>query len=401
MAIEIEPGDSGAVHVAIIVNSYPPRLGGLESHVFQLANAVRAAGARVTVVTLDVTPSDVDEDGIRVVRLRRHVPVASVISFPAWGTARRLSILLSTTGATVVSTHTRFFPMSYVGLRAARLAGIPVIHTEHGAGFVRTPSRVIQLASRLVDLSVGRTVLRRAAAVLAVSAPVAEFVSALARRESVIFPNALRMEDWPAFADDAPPTGIAFIGRLVGGKGWEEFVDVAATLLTEPEFDGLQVHMLGDGPDRENLRTRIRSRGIDGSIHLYGHADTAVIRSVLHGSVLVNPSRLAEGFQITLLEAAASGAQIVSFPVPSVAPIRADGGPVREVRELSLQPLIDGVRDALRRPLPAMPRPVLEAHWAWASRAREYLAIVSRLHGGDTMQTPGAPTRPEDVTGRE
>lgn len=379
MAAEARDAHPDRVHIAIIVNSYPPRLGGLESHVFQMANELTDLGAKVTVISLASRASDGIEQGVRVIRLRMHLKIASVISFPAWGTGRRLSKLLADEGVDVVSTHTRFFPMSYVGLRAAQSRGVPVIHTEHGAGFVKSPSKLIQLASRTVDVTLGRTVLREASRVLAVSQPGVQFVAELAGVDASVFHNALRLEDWPDDHDDHSPTGIAYLGRLVGGKGWEDFVDVAAELILNRGFEELAVHILGDGPDFDSLRARIRSRGIEESVQLYGHADVQTIRATLRDSVLVNPSRLAEGFQITLLEAAAAGAQIVSFPVPSVQPLISDGGPVREIADRTFGSLVEGVADALRNPLPRMSRSTLETRWSWTMRAREYLDIVDSL----------------------
>jgi glycosyltransferase involved in cell wall biosynthesis len=388
--VDTEADQTNRECVALIVNSYPPRLGGLESHVFRLANELTKLGVGVLVVCLADEASDTIESGVRVIRLRMHVPIASVISFPAWGTGRRLGRLLRTAGVTVVSTHTRFFPMSYVGMRAARRAGIPVIHTEHGAGFVNSPSFVIRVASRLVDLSMGRVVLGRANQVLAVSRPVADFVRRLANVDSIIFHNALQLDDWMPAGDRHSPAGIVYLGRIVGGKGWEEFVDLAADLIRNRGFGTLPVHILGDGPDFSALRDRIRSLGIEESVFLHGQSDVATIRTVLHGSVLVNPSRLAEGFQITLLEAAAAGAQIVSFPVPSVGPLLLDGAPIREVARGSSTGLADAVAEALLNPLPPMNAGNLEAHWSWPTRANEYLLIVGAVRRAESAKSDRA-----------
>ncbi|WP_166788264.1 MULTISPECIES: glycosyltransferase family 4 protein [unclassified Cryobacterium] len=365
--------------MAIIVNSYPPRLGGLESHVIQLATELKSAGARVLVICLAEKASDTLEAGVRVIRLKMHFPIASVISFPAFGTTRRLSRLLVNEDINLVSTHTRFFPMSYVGLRAAASRRIPVIHTEHGAGFVKNPSNMIQMFSRLVDLTFGRFVLRGAAQVLAVSEQSAQFVSYLAGIDARVFPNALQMENWPRSGDSPTLNGIAFLGRLVPGKGWETVIDVAAELIKVRGFDDLVVHILGDGPDADAVIARVRLRGIEQSVQIHGHAQLEEVRDALRRSVLVNPSELAEGFQVTLLEAVAAGAQIVSYPVPSVPPLLADGGPVRLVSRESFDNLVDSVQDALRNPMPPMSRAVLEARWSWRIRSREYLALARRV----------------------
>ncbi|WP_422386389.1 glycosyltransferase [Cryobacterium breve] len=102
---------------------------------------------------------------------------------------------------------------------------------------------------------------------------------------------------------------------------------MATELICTRGFEQFAVQILGYGPDFDAMRARIRSRGIAKSVRVYGHADVQTIRSALHDSVLVSRSRLPKGFQITLLEAAAAGAQIVSFPVPKVHYLSSDGCP--------------------------------------------------------------------------
>ncbi|MEB0292684.1 hypothetical protein QN351_19510, partial [Cryobacterium sp. 10C2] len=84
-----------------------------------------------------------------------------------------------------------------------------------------------------------------------------------------------------------PPNGIAFLGRLVGGKGWETVIDVAVELITKRGFDDLVVHVLGDGPESELLRLYVQASGIASSVQIHGHAHVATIRSALERSVLV------------------------------------------------------------------------------------------------------------------
>ena len=187
--------------IAMIVNSYPPRLGGLESHIHNLAHGLAKQGHRVWVLTISDSPGRRTDDGVRVLTGRSHLPVAEVISFPSPGARRAITGFLRAQAIDVVSTHTRFFPMSLIGLRAAHAAGVPVIHTEHGSGFVATPSPVIALGSRVVDLTAGRYVLRRAERVLAVSPQAAAFVKRLGGVDADVFYNAIAPS---AYADRAP-----------------------------------------------------------------------------------------------------------------------------------------------------------------------------------------------------
>src|SRR5690606_18310914 len=171
--------------------NYPPRTGGVEQHVRALASELTARGNDVAVVTLG-TPTGWRQDGkIEVLTLPERFRISDILGFPFLGTRRRLTRMLRERSVDVVSVHTRFFPMSAVGWRAARAAGIPVIHTEHGSDHVKSDSRVITAASRAVDFTIGRAVLRGADRVLGVSEDVVAFVRRLAGVDADVFYNAI------------------------------------------------------------------------------------------------------------------------------------------------------------------------------------------------------------------
>lgn len=364
-------------HIAFVVNNYPPRVGGVEKHVGALATHLVALGHRVTVFTLSDEPGVSTEGGIRVHRLPRRFPVAGVISFPPLGTTRRLTAALREHGVTVVSTHTRFFPMTWVGVRAARRSGIPVLHTEHGSDHVRSASPLVGSASRLVDRTLGRRALRRSSQILAVSKDAAAFVERLSGRESRLFMNAIDLAEWsvPAERRDAPPTRLVFVGRLVPGKGWEAFLSTCAALQDTLRERKADAHVLGGGPDLDRCRDEVKALGIADLVRVHGAVDSDLVREMLTGAVLVNTSVLAEGFGITVLEAVAVGAQVVSYPVPAAAALLDDGAPVRVVDPASVDDLARAAAEALEHPAPPLPEDALAA-WSWQTRSREYAEIV-------------------------
>lgn len=364
-------------HIAIVVNNFPPRVGGLEKHVSALAYQLLALGHRVTVFTVSGEPGVAVESGVRVHRLPRRFPIADVISFPPLGTTRRLTSALRDQGVSVVSTHTRFFPLTWIGIRAARRAGVPSVHTEHGSDYVRSPSRVIEFASRMVDLTLGRNALRRATQVLAVSKDAASFVKRLSGRDAELFHNAIDLAEWsvPASARPARPTHLVFVGRLVPGKGWDTFLAVCAALQGTLRDTGVTGHVLGGGPDLERCRRQVDELCLADLVQVHGPADSGTVRDILTGGVLVNASVLAEGFGITLLEATAVGAQIVSYPVPAADALLEHGAPVWLVDSPRVDELAAQVANALERPKPAVTGEALDA-WSWESRAREYTDLM-------------------------
>ena len=118
------------MRIAIVTNCYPPRLGGLEIHVENLAHGLTDEGHEVTILTIAPDPGARVDGRVSVLTGRSHLPVADVISFPNPGTTRAITAFLRRERIELVSTHTRFFPMSYVGLRAAQRADLPVIQNS-------------------------------------------------------------------------------------------------------------------------------------------------------------------------------------------------------------------------------------------------------------------------------
>lgn len=361
-------------HVAFIVNNYPPSVGGVERHVSQLAGELVRQGHAVTVVTLSDTPGISVENGIDVIRMRKHLPVASVLAFPGLGSARAIRNILSGRGVTAVSTHTRFFPMSLVGGRVARCLGVPHVHTEHGSGFVRGVSPVIALASRMVDLTMGRRVLRASDRVLGVSEDVIEFVRRLASVDAQVFYNAIDLDEWPISPVTLTGTRFAFLGRLVPGKGWDTLLEASALVLADvgPIFT---VDVIGGGPDAEAAERRVQELGLTDVVVLHGHVRGQELAALMQDTTLVNPSVLSEGFQTSLLEALAMRSRILSFPVPGLASLLQDGAPLFVVDQTNASALHEAMRDALGRPWTAYPRDRLEK-WAWPARAGEFVVAL-------------------------
>jgi len=371
------PITSEQEHILFLVNSYPPRVGGIERHIADLANEVVRQGHRVSVVTLADWPGTATENNIEVHRLQRHFPIASVMSFPSFGTARRLIRQFRHSGITAVSTHTRFFPMSWMGLRVARGLGVPVLHTEHGSDFVRGVSPLVGFASRAVDVTLGRRTLRGATSVLGVSEQVVAFVLRLAGVKANLFYNAITLEGWDSKdVAPSPHRRFVFVGRLVPGKGWDRLCAATTLLVNNPNIEPFTVDILGDGPDMPALLEEIESRDLNDIVRAHGYVDAESVRTFLHDAVLVNPTTLAEGFQTTLLEALAGGCQIVTFDVPGAAKLAAEGAPIRIVDGRTPEELAEAMESSLRNPAERYPFSLL-GEWSWPKRATQYLGLIA------------------------
>lgn len=374
-------GDASAaasMSIAFIVNNYPPRVGGVEMHVRNLARRLADLGHRVLVITLSDVPGRSEEDGIEVIRLAEHLRIGDILGFPSVGATRRIARLLDEHDVDVVSVHTRFFPMSWVGLRAARRLGIPVIHTEHGSDHVVSPSIVIRVGSRVVDFTVGRFVLRRASEVLGVSENVVAFVRRLSGRpDARVFLNAI--DPAPEGIDRTPRQHVVFVGRLVPGKGADVFVQALELLASEGrEFTA---EILGDGVSADEIAASVARAGLEDTVSMRGRVDLEEVSRSLSGAVLVNPSTLAEGFQTTILEALEAGGSVVSYDLPGIRTLREQGFAVELVERQSPDALAGAIRRRLDEPWQVLSM----RRWHWSVRAQEYAQLAADARGRGMM----------------
>lgn len=365
-----------APHVAFVVNNYPPKTGGVELHVSSLARTLAEEGLQVTVFALDNAGGESIEGGVRVVRFSCTALIGNVLAFPMPGTGKRIRQLLCSLRVDAVSLHTRFFPMTYLGARAARKLGIPAILTEHGSDHVRGVSRAIGAASRLVDFTLGRYVLRNSTHVLAISEAAQSFVWKLACVRADVFRNAIDVGTFSkSFPSRVVRPKIVFLGRLVPGKGWELALQVAKELHGEGiDFD---LHFIGDGPDHGALLRACEESGLGRSVTVHGRLGLDEIPVHLHGSVLLNPTILAEGFQTTLLEAIASRSAIVSTPVAAAHYLKSLGAPIEIVEAGDLSGWVQKTRKYLLGEKPRMGAEALQ-QFDWSVRGREYKAILDQ-----------------------
>lgn len=359
-------------HVVFAVTNYPPRRGGVETHVQSLAKALVARGHRCTVIALGSAPGIRDDEGVVVHTLRRHADLGGILALPTpWAWRRTARVVLG--DATHVSVHTRFFPMTWLGLRAARRRSLPVIHTEHGADHVRTASRPVNAAARLVDVTAGRWSLRRADRVLTVSAEVGAFVARLAGRDSEVLGNGVTLSRWRTVPTPPPVPRLVFVGRLVDEKGWSAFLDVVAA--ARAVHLDLTAIVAGEGPRREAVVAGIAARGLGGAVTGPVLLDADSLAAAAAGAIYVNPTMAAEGFQLTLPETVAAGARVVTYAVSGAQTLQEAGAPVRIVPRGDAVALTAAVLDELARPSP--PADLIDlAPWDWAAVADRYIGVL-------------------------
>lgn len=374
-----------ALRVTFVVDTYPPSSGGVQRHVEALAARLARRGHRVDVVCLAErgTRARVEtRAGVRVHRLPALASVAGIAGIPGPSAWRRV-VREVVAGCDVVSVHTRFFPMTVLGLRAAGRLGIPTVLTEHGSGHVVTGSPLVDRCARLVDWTAGRWAWRSATEVLAVSDEVAAFVRAQTGRGATVFGNGVDTARWRRARPARPH--LVFVGRLVPEKGWSTFLDIAADVLRRDP--AATASLLGDGPDLPVVRARVDQLGLRDRISAPGLVSSEEVADQLAGGILVNPTMASEGYQLTLPEAVAAGARVVTYSVGGVARLAALQAPVQVVRRGDVAALRQAVAAELQKPsAPADPETV--AALDWEALAGDFEARVRSMTGRHQAVAP-------------
>jgi glycosyltransferase involved in cell wall biosynthesis len=259
---------------------------------------------------------------------------------------------------------------------AARLAGIPVLISVHGADVDRyvTSSPAQRLLLRLV--------IRGAAGVVACS-------EAMARDTVAVFPaargkvthvhNGLDLADFgdPKEASAISGPFVLSICRQVEKKGVDTLLRAFALL--GRDFPHLTLVVVGGGRELEKNQALARSLGIDERVAFLGRMEHArVVPYLAECALVVVPSR-AEPFGLVVLEAACYRKGIVATRVGGIPEIVAD-----EVSALLVEandPAAMAARMArlLRDPdlsgrLGERAHQILTSRFLWQHRVHDYIA---------------------------
>jgi len=230
----------------------------------------------------------------------------------------------------IVHTHTS--KAGFVGRLAARLAGVPaVIHQPHGHIFygyygerrtafyvalerlaARWTDRIVTLTERGTEEHLARNIGRRAQYRTVPSGVPTAALRAAAPGRSVARAR-LGLPD-EAFV-------VAGLGRLVPVKGFD--VLVAALRPLADAVPSARLVLIGDGPQREELRIAARDLGVGGRVLVTGV--TADIAGWLAAAdVLAAPSRN-EGMGRAIVEAMALGLPVVAAEVGGIPAVVVEG----------------------------------------------------------------------------
>lgn len=195
----------------------------------------------------------------------------------------------------------------------------------------------------------------------------------------VVIPNAVDaaafLHPRPAFA--SPKLKLGFLGRLDPVKRVGDLLDATRWL-----GRNVELHIFGDGDDRERLHTRTHELGLSDRVVFHGVVSRPQ-RALDQVDVLVLPSQ-AEGFGLVLIEAMAAGVPVIATNVPGIRDVVEHGRtgllvPVRSPRAIAAA--VERVRDdaALRQRLVEQGMATVRDRYGFETVMAKYRALLGLI----------------------
>lgn len=351
-------------------------VGGMQNHTAELTRRLDGKGVSQTVLTTRPPEAPAEHafgEHARVIRVGLPVPAfRQMWSIPALGLAPRLART-----ADLVHAHLgedlAIVPIAVAAAARRRLPLVLTVHSSLGHTLRVSDARswvLKHVGARLQTLGA-----RRADAVIALTPRLARLLAreGIAPNRIHVIPSGANMELFKGRHDD-PFAGVArprvaFVGRVTAQKGVRSLVRAAARLQTP----GVQVLLVGDGPDREHCERQIRELGLTDRVRITGFVPHDQVPAVLaHIDLFVMPSAYEE-LGSALVEAMCVGLPIVATRVGGVPDLIDDGETgvlVPPDDSGALASAIDGLlSDPVRATLLAKRAQAAVARYDWAQLA--------------------------------
>lgn len=115
------------------------------------------------------------------------------------------------------------------------------------------------------------------------------------------------------YGDKSPYPSVLAVGRLAPVKRFEALIDAA--VLARRRVPALQLHIVGAGPLDDALRHQVQALGAGDYVHFLGHVEHSRLVELYRSAWVVSSASLAEGWGLSLTEAAACGTPAVATDI--------------------------------------------------------------------------------------
>ena len=312
-----------SLNVLLINYEYPPIGAGAATATYRIAKELIKAGNSVTVLTSqfrDKLGTEV-ENGINVIRcrsLRKYAEQSNIAEMLSFLLSASLSLRSVVKSRKIEATIVFFsFPCGPLGLLCRACFQIPYVVSLRGGDVSGAEAGLRKLHVLLRPLR--RLIFKKSVAVVANSSGLKEMSERADPFLVRVIPNGVDTDFFrPLKRSKKRENGlfkILFVGRFQSQKNLFYLLDRFEEFC-RADFQAFILHLVGDGPQKTDLRNHAEKLGIQDKIVWHGWVDKEKLR-MLYQSVdcFVNPS-LYEGMPNTVLEAMACELPVVASDVP-------------------------------------------------------------------------------------
>jgi glycosyltransferase involved in cell wall biosynthesis len=313
------------------------------------------------------------------IRLNRLIGLELTVSVEA---LTQMTATLRDFAPDIVNAHHQYFTTTPTALWAARALGVPSVVTIHIGG-LEAFTGWRGTMSRVYGQVVGQNLLSRADGLVAVSANVAETVSARHGQAVHVIPNGVDLLRFHPPGTRSPNLRTVFVGRLIANKG--PHVALEAFRIVHEQLPRATLTIVGEGPMEADLRRYVDEHELEQAVTFLGvRRDVADI--LRNADLFLRPSQI-EGMPLTILEAMATGLPVIACDVGGVREVVSDGltgvlvapGAVSDTAQALIALLTDQERASTMGEA-ALKR--VQDGFTWDACAKANLDVFTKLTGG-------------------
>ena len=323
-----------------------PFVGGVETHVREVSRRLQAAGADVSILTLnvggDLAPQDT-LDGVPVRRVRAHLEAGDLFASP------ELYRCVRTGGFDVVHVQSYHTLVAPTAMAAAARAHLPFVITFHGGGH----TSALRNRIRGAQITMLGPLARRAAALVAIADFEIEHYGRRMRVPEgrwVKIPNGADLPAPSADRQPEPGTLIVSPARLEQYKGHQRVLHALPHVIRE--VPDARLWIAGKGPYEEQLRALATELGIADRVEI-SVVDRQMLADRMSSAAVATLVSDFESHPLAALEAMSLGVPVVVAHNSGMAEL-ADRGLARSVATTAApEALATAIVEQIRVPITA------------------------------------------------
>ncbi len=299
--------NSKKLKIGFVVDDGLDRPDGVQQYVLTLGSWFSSIGHEVHYLVGNTTRTDIPN----VHSLSNNVTVkfnGNKLSSPLPANKKRIKILLEEQKYDVLHVQMPYSPFFAAKVVRHAPAGTAIVGTFH----ILPYGWQTNIGNRLLGILLQPN-LMKFDDFIAVSSPAKDFARKSFKITCKVIPNTVHIEKFKSHPvkRKKSPVQLVFLGRLVPRKGCFQLLKAVKNLV-DSGVEGFHVSICGDGQQRKQLEEYAHINGIDSYVTFLGFIDESDKSKILSGAhIAVFPSISGESFGIVLIEAIASGSEVV------------------------------------------------------------------------------------------